>query len=557
VPDRLGWRAGILLAAFALVLFLPGFFTLPPVDRDEARFAQATRQMLESNDYVDIRFQESTRYKKPIGIYWLQAASVRTWRAIVGEETARGIWPYRFPSLVAAVSSVVLTGAIGAVLFGRNIGIVGALLIAMTMVLNLEARIATTDATLLLSVLSAQYALARARFEKNEAAMPALPLGVAIPCWLGFALGILVKGPIVVLVAAGTMAGLLWQRSGARWLLRVRPLLGLFLTCAVVVPWLVLITLRTQGAFFQDSVGQDLLGKLFDAETAGRLPPGMHVLMLWLGFWPGSLIVVLALPWMWASRRDAAVGFCLAWAIPTWILFELPMTKLIHYVLPAYPALALMAAAWLVQRGEQQWPRYLRSAAVVGWSVLSLGICGAVIALPLLLDGHVMMAPAILSLMAAVLLMIGAANIIRDRYRAFVATAIAAPIFFVAAGMMLPNLQRPFTSRTIAAMLPGLSPCPNPDLASAGYDEPSLVFLTTTSIRLMTGPALADFLASSNCAVAFLEKREEQWFYERARQLGSGPQPVATIEGINSANSRRVVLKVFVRAPEASPARKN
>ena len=66
----------------ALLLFLPGFFTIPPVDRDEARFAQATKQMVESGDYVDIRFQEDVRYKKPVGIYWLQSAAVETASAL-------------------------------------------------------------------------------------------------------------------------------------------------------------------------------------------------------------------------------------------------------------------------------------------------------------------------------------------------------------------------------------------------------------------------------------------------------------------------------------------
>src|SRR5258708_196082 len=53
-------------------LFLPGFFNIPPIDRDEARFAQATKQMVETSDFVDIRFQDDVRYKKPVGVYWLQ-----------------------------------------------------------------------------------------------------------------------------------------------------------------------------------------------------------------------------------------------------------------------------------------------------------------------------------------------------------------------------------------------------------------------------------------------------------------------------------------------------
>src|SRR5215813_5301438 len=69
-------RVGAFLLAMSLVCFLPGFFNIAPIDRDEPRFAQATKQMIESGDYVDIRFQDEVRYKKPVGIYWLQAAAV-------------------------------------------------------------------------------------------------------------------------------------------------------------------------------------------------------------------------------------------------------------------------------------------------------------------------------------------------------------------------------------------------------------------------------------------------------------------------------------------------
>ena len=71
-----------LLVLFCLLAFLPGFFQIPPVDRDEARFAQATKQMIERGEYVDIQFQNEVRYKKPIGIYWLQAAAVKAGEAL-------------------------------------------------------------------------------------------------------------------------------------------------------------------------------------------------------------------------------------------------------------------------------------------------------------------------------------------------------------------------------------------------------------------------------------------------------------------------------------------
>jgi 4-amino-4-deoxy-L-arabinose transferase-like glycosyltransferase len=75
--------------------FLPGFFSIPPIDRDEARFAQATKQMVESGDYIDIRFQDEVRYKKPVGIYWLQSGVVKAARALGFEQALTTIWLYR------------------------------------------------------------------------------------------------------------------------------------------------------------------------------------------------------------------------------------------------------------------------------------------------------------------------------------------------------------------------------------------------------------------------------------------------------------------------------
>src|SRR5882672_7739452 len=74
---RLARRPYALLALLGLVLWLPGVLSLPPLDRDESRFAQASRQMVESGDVVDIRFGHVPRYKKPAGIYWLQAAATK------------------------------------------------------------------------------------------------------------------------------------------------------------------------------------------------------------------------------------------------------------------------------------------------------------------------------------------------------------------------------------------------------------------------------------------------------------------------------------------------
>src|SRR5437763_15926536 len=100
----IGWRPYALLTAACLFLYLPGIASIPPLDRDEARFAQATRQMLETGDFLRIRFQGETRNKKPAGIYWLQAVSV----AAFSTPESNAIWPYRLPSVVGALIAALL-----------------------------------------------------------------------------------------------------------------------------------------------------------------------------------------------------------------------------------------------------------------------------------------------------------------------------------------------------------------------------------------------------------------------------------------------------------------
>ena len=87
-------RNYILLFLFSLVMTVSGLASMPPIDRDEPRFVQATKQMVETGDYVEIRFQDASRYQKPIGIYWLQSAAV----ALSGEGAAAPIWVYRLVS---------------------------------------------------------------------------------------------------------------------------------------------------------------------------------------------------------------------------------------------------------------------------------------------------------------------------------------------------------------------------------------------------------------------------------------------------------------------------
>src|SRR5205085_10882914 len=153
-----------------LLAFLPGFFQIPPMDRDEARFAQATKQMLETGEYVDIRFQDEVRYKKPVGIYWLQAAAVKTAEVFGVPNARRTIWLYRIPSLIGAVGAVLLTYWTALAFVSRRAAVLAGLMMASCLLLAIERLLAKTDAMLLMTVVAAMGAMGRAYL--SEATRP-------------------------------------------------------------------------------------------------------------------------------------------------------------------------------------------------------------------------------------------------------------------------------------------------------------------------------------------------------------------------------------------------
>src|ERR1700722_3428980 len=221
-------RAGAFLALCGFLFFLPGFFNIPPIDRDEARFAQATKQMVESGDFVDIRFQDEVRYKKPVGIYWLQAAVVETAATLGLPRAQLRIWLYRVPSLIGAIGAVLLTYWTALAFVTRRAATFAALMICSCVVLSGEARLAKTDAMLLLTVIAAMGALARVYLSWQRGEDPAHPPWTwpAI-FWTALACGVLLKGPLILMFAGLTVLTLAILDRDAAWLWRLRPVWGL------------------------------------------------------------------------------------------------------------------------------------------------------------------------------------------------------------------------------------------------------------------------------------------------------------------------------------------
>ena len=528
------WVPYALLCVFCLVLYLPGFTTIPPVDRDEARFAQASRQMVETGDYIDIRFQDEPRHKKPVGIYWLQTASAK----LAGENGSNPIWPYRLPSLIGAIAAVLLTFAAGRVLFGSEPALIGAALLASCILLGYEARQAKTDAVLLATVCAAQFAFARAYMDKGSS-WPTF--------WAALGAGILIKGPIAPMVSGLAAAGLAIADRKPRWLMALRPGRGALLLGAMIAPWLILIALKTDGAFFQESVGRDLLAKVAAGQEGHGAPPGYYLLTFPLTFWPGSLIALLAMPWAWRYRDLAPVRFCLAWILPTWIIFELIPTKLAHYTLPLFPAIALVAGAASLDLVRQ--PRIWGKIVIAVWVLIGLALGIAFVGLSRITDGRILLGGVFAGLAVWLTAILLGAAAWRGRLLSKLPTGLTAAtlVYATAFGLMFPNLQAIWISRSIVQALAAEKWATDAPVAIAGYAEPSAVFLIGTYTQLVDGVGAAAHLSEYPEAIAVVAESERASFEAALPDEGVAVRPVATVRGFNYAKGKWLVLTLFRR----------
>ncbi|MCG8546463.1 MAG: glycosyltransferase family 39 protein [Alphaproteobacteria bacterium] len=524
---------------------------MPPTDRDEARFAQASRQMLESGDYVNIAFQDKTRHKKPVGIYWLQAASAA---ALGGAERA-AIWAYRIPSLAGAIISVLATGWLGAMLFGRTAGLAAAFILSGTLLLGVESRLAKTDAMLLAAIVLAQAALGRIYLAWKGGEDPGWK--PAMLFWAALGGGILLKGPVIFLPIGGTIVLLAILARRVRWLLALRPARGLVLLLLIVLPWFVAIGIESNWAFYRTALGGDFLAKLAKGMESHGAPPGFYLFAFWPTFWPFCLLAVFAVPWVWAHRSEPAVRYCIAWILPTWLVLELVATKLPHYILPVFPAIAILtAAAWMrgFAGGGAKLGKISRFVAVTGFVICSVIFAVLMSVGPYLLDGAVNIPGVLLGIVTLAVLVYG---LIWWRRGAADAAAPVAGLMigsFLFHGLLfqffLPSLQTIWLSERIAAAVRDHRLCPGAPLAAAGFSEPSLVFLAGTKTKLGGGDTVArHLLADPACALGIVESRAMPLFLKALAKGGGKPEALARIDGVNYAKGKRLRLTLYRAAP--------
>jgi len=544
MPSRLS--AAILFLVYALVFLTPGFFTLPPLDRDEARFAQATKQMQQTGDPVEIRFQDTARNKKPVGIYWMQAASAS---ALGGTEAP--IWAYRIPSSLGALLAIFFTYLAGAALVGRRAAAIGATLFALSMLLVAEGHIAKTDAMMCAAITAMMAGLARAymRYRENPGVVSRWSDTLLIGGGLG--LSALIKGPVGLMVG-GTALLALWLLGGGRgWLRRTRPLVWAPLALAIVLPWAIAITMQTGWSFWYDAIVGDMLSKAVSGQEQHGGFPGYYLLLVTLTLFPGSLLLIPA-AWRTVQQRKAPWAmFLIAWAVPTWLIFELLPTKLPHYVLPVYPALALAIGAYVAARfaGEPDaTPFAARLTGRILWSIMALVVAAVMFFIPYTYGGGIDFSDIAFALAVVTAAGILMAIVLSDTWRLFLpgAAVLAAILYLGLFENTLAGAEDLGVSPNLAAAARNAGWTPGAPIAATGYHEPSLVFLTATDIALVeNGQAAAQFLGDRPSGLALVERRQLDAFQAAARAQGLTTRLVNTVEGFNYSRGQKVAIDLF------------
>lgn len=602
----------LLLAAVALV---PGSQALPPVDRDESRFALASWQMLDGDfpdDWLVPRLQDRPRLNKPPLIYWAQAGVV----GLAGADgsgasaTHGGIGWFRVPSLIAAALAGLITWRLGARVFAPGVGWLAGAMMVVCVVVMWDARQARSDQLLLLCTTLAMWGLwggmsaaERRRSGVVNAGSVASSARLLVwgqwwwwALWGGIALGVMTKGPITPMVAALTAVSYAWLSGRWRWLLGLGPISGVLLTLALGVPWVMAVASQVGFGEYARIIFDETLGRAGSPKEGHWGPPGYHLVLLPVMFWPGSLLTAAAIARVLRKRKAgqehesdhaesrprrgimlrprrfvAMLGrlrpierFLLCWIVPSWIVFELVSTKLPHYTLPLYPGIALLTARGVFAAAAGSMPGLRAAGARLGVMVWQ-GIGILLAALPVIavvalavgfraefgdeLANEIAQQTGLpnalpIGLLSAMLvcMIIGIGLLARRRgwlLAQLAAIGVAAIIGVLVFRIALPTMPALWASSTVNARLAALDPAGERPVLLVGYHEDSLLFLTRGRALRTARQDFEEALRTNPAAIVVLQLREED------RERLTDAETALTIHAFNYSKGDWIRLQII------------
>lgn len=487
------WHLVVLLGLAAALLFA-GLGTVALTDRDEGANAEAAREMLERRSWITPTLNYAPRFAKPALVYWLMAVA---YAGLGVSETAA-----RLPSAVASAALVLLQYAFARWALGGAAAFRAALILLLAVEFVALARLALTDAVLVLWTTAAGFAFFRA----HHGPPPRGRWYAAMYVVMG--LGALAKGPVGILVPAVAIAAYLALAGGwGRVWREGHPLRGLALLLLVAGPWYAAMLWEHGGGYVARARGETL-GRVFRTVTGPGGTALFYVPVLLVGFFPWSALLPGALVGALrgararaaANRAGAVTVFAAAWVVAVLVLFSLFQSRLPHYVAPLFPAAALLLAA--------AWPDVVPGVArgllaglgiLIGGGLMAAAAMGPAIGrllAPAYPAAPGAALPSGVVAVAALALAASGTAALRDGTRLFRALAVVTTaLIAVGLHVVLPAFSVEFVApagELVRRTRPALRPCDA--LVALGPYRPSLVFYARRPVTFV-GPRDRDRLA--------------------------------------------------------------
>lgn len=331
----------------ALALYLAGTWSLPLIDRDEPRFAEASREMLQREDWIVPWLNDRPRYDKPPLVYWLQIAAYR----VTGENDCSA----RFPSVLAGALTVLATYGFGRRLGDGRTGLWAAIIFGTCLQTMIHARLAVADMLMILFFTTAAWSGWELLTREERTGRWHWWLAFHVSLGLAF----LAKGPVGMLPLLLPVLTAWLRRETVPWS-RLRVGWGLVVTLGVIAAWGVPALIQTEGAFWRVGIGRHVIERSFgvlDGHGASRfvtyvasLP--LYFITVFFSFFPWAFWLPRLFRSAWTNRQTLSRDqvYLLTGVAIVFVIFTFVRTKLPHYTLPAFPLLALLLGmAWTGQ----------------------------------------------------------------------------------------------------------------------------------------------------------------------------------------------------------------
>lgn len=372
--------------AFAAILFVVLFWRLGAPsfwDPDEAHYAETTRELVETGDWLAPYYNERPFFDKPILFHWLQGIPMALVGPLgAGHSNGHNELAARIVPALAALALVGVTAWLGAVLFSADVALIAALLLATNPALFALARYGILDTVFTLFLVAGAALVSVSALQRR----PRLQW----PGYVAIALAVLVKGPLALVLCGLTFGLTLLLSAEARArLLELRLFRGILIVLVIAAPWFIYMGFRFGEAF----INGYLLDENIRLYAADRFTPTASS-SVWFYF---RVLAAGLLPWtgivvgrLWddvraAVRRDGSLDpvdvLLWSWTMAILAFFTFSKFKLDHYVFPTAPTLCLLCArAWVAVRERPDDPRHAGSRiglSLVGPLLLVVAVAGA------------------------------------------------------------------------------------------------------------------------------------------------------------------------------------